>query len=46
MMLRRASMLWRQLRTPEYAQVFGLWSDRSQSSLALQQTLRQEWVEG
>ena len=46
LMLRRASMLWRQQRKPEHAQVFGLWRDRPESSLALQRTLRQEWVEG
>jgi len=46
LMLRLDSMLWRQLRKPEHAQVFGLWRDRPESSLALQQTLQQEWVEG
>ncbi len=46
LMLRRTWMLWRQQRKPEHAQVFGLWRDRPESSLELQQTLRQEWVEG
>jgi hypothetical protein len=46
LMLRWVSMLWRQQRKPEHAQVFGLWRDRPECSLALQQTLRQEWVEG
>ena len=43
--LRQALRLWLQQQTPEHGQVFGLWRDRPQDSLELQQALRQEWAE-
>jgi hypothetical protein len=43
--LRQALRLWLQQQTPDHGQVFGLWRDRPQDSLELQQALRQEWVE-
>jgi hypothetical protein len=45
LMLRRAWMLWRQQK-PDHRKVFGLWRDRPEDSLALQQSLRQEWGDG
>ena len=44
--LRQALRLWLQQQKPEHGQVFGLWRDRHEDSLALQQSLRQEWGEG
>jgi hypothetical protein len=32
-------------QTPDHDQVFGLWRDRPQDSLTLQQALRQKWAE-
>jgi hypothetical protein len=43
--LRQALRLWLQEQTPDHGQVFGLWRDRPQGSLDLQQALRQEWAE-
>ena len=43
--LRLALRLWLQQQTPDHGQAFGLWRDRSQDSLNLQQALRQEWAE-
>jgi Arc/MetJ-type ribon-helix-helix transcriptional regulator len=43
--IRQALRLWLQQQTPSHAQVFGLWRDRPEGSLALQETLRQEWSE-
>ena len=44
--LRQALRLWLQQQKAEHGQVFGLWRDRPEDSLALQQSLRQEWGEG
>ena len=42
--LRQALRLWLQQQTPDHRCVFGLWGDRPEGSLALQQdSLRQEW---
>ena len=43
--LRKALRLWLQQQTPDHGQLFGLWRDRPQDSLELQQALRQEWAE-
>jgi len=43
--LRQALRLWLQQQKPDHGQVFGLWRDRPQDSLELQQALRQEWAE-
>lgn len=43
--LRQALRLWLQQQKPDHGQVFGLWRDRPQDSLTLQQELRQEWAE-
>jgi hypothetical protein len=43
--LRQALRLWLQQQKPDHGQVFGLWRDRPQDSLKLQQALRQEWAE-
>jgi Arc/MetJ-type ribon-helix-helix transcriptional regulator len=43
--LRQALRLWLQQQTPDHGQLFGLWRDRPQDSLELQQALRQEWAE-
>jgi Arc/MetJ-type ribon-helix-helix transcriptional regulator len=41
--LRQALRLWLQQQTPDHRRVFGLWRDRPEGSLALQDSLRQEW---
>ena len=41
--LRQALRLWLQQQTPHHGQVFGLWRDRPEGALALQETLRREW---
>jgi Arc/MetJ-type ribon-helix-helix transcriptional regulator len=41
--LRQALRLWLEQQKPSHGQVFGLWRDRPQSALELQQALRQEW---
>ena len=41
--IRQALRLWLQQQTPSHAEVFGLWRDRSESALELQEALRQEW---
>ena len=38
--LRQALRLWLQQQKPDHGQVFGLWRDRPQDSLELQQALR------
>jgi Arc/MetJ-type ribon-helix-helix transcriptional regulator len=43
--LRQALRLWLQQQKPDHGQVFGLWRDRPQDSLMLEQELRQEWGE-
>jgi hypothetical protein len=43
--LRQALRLWLQQQKPDHGEVFGLWRDRPEDSLALQQSLRQEWRE-
>ena len=41
--IRQALRLWLQHQNPGHAQVFGLWRDRPEGSVELQQSLRQEW---
>jgi Arc/MetJ-type ribon-helix-helix transcriptional regulator len=41
--LRQALRLWLQQQRPDHRRVFGLWRDRPEGSLALQDSLRQEW---
>jgi Arc/MetJ-type ribon-helix-helix transcriptional regulator len=41
--LRQALRLWLQQQMPDHRRVFGLWRDRPEGSLALQDSLRQEW---
>lgn len=41
--LREALSQWLEQQRPRHDDVFGLWHDRSESSLALQEALRQEW---
>jgi hypothetical protein len=43
--LRQALRLWLQQQTANHGEVFGLWRDRPEGSLALQQALREEWSE-
>jgi Arc/MetJ-type ribon-helix-helix transcriptional regulator len=43
--LRQALRLWLQQQKADHGQVFGLWRDRPEDSLELQQALRQEWSE-
>ena len=43
--IRQALRLWLQQQTPSHREVFGLWRDRAEGSLQLQDTLRQEWGE-
>ena len=38
-----ALRLWLEQQKPSHGEVFGLWRDRPQSALELQQALRQEW---
>jgi hypothetical protein len=38
-----ALRLWLQPPPPDHRRVFGLWRDRPEDSLALQDSLRQEW---
>jgi Arc/MetJ-type ribon-helix-helix transcriptional regulator len=42
--LREALRLWLEQQRPQHRQVFGLWRDRSQDALTIQDDLRQEWV--
>jgi Arc/MetJ-type ribon-helix-helix transcriptional regulator len=41
--IRQALRLWLQQQTPSHSEVFGLWSDRPEGALELQEALRQEW---
>jgi Arc/MetJ-type ribon-helix-helix transcriptional regulator len=41
--IRQALRLWLQQQTPSHAAVFGLWRDRPEDALELQEALRQEW---
>ena len=41
--IRQALRLWLQQQTPCHGEVFGLWHDRSEGALELQEALRQEW---
>ena len=41
--LRQALRLWLEQQKPSHGEVFGLWRDRPEGSLELQQALRQEW---
>ncbi|MFM7265066.1 MAG: ribbon-helix-helix domain-containing protein [Cyanobium sp.] len=43
--LRQALRLWLEQQQPGHRAVFGLWRDRTEGSLELEQTLRAEWVE-
>ena len=41
--IRQALRLWLQQQQPAHGEVFGLWRDRPEGSLALQDAMRQEW---
>lgn len=41
--IRQALRLWLRQQTQTHQEVFGLWRDRPEGSLALQDALRQEW---
>ena len=41
--LRQALRLWLQQQRPSHSEVFGLWRDCPEDSVALQQALRAEW---
>jgi hypothetical protein len=41
--LRQALRLWLEQQKPSHGEVFGLWRDRPEGSLELQEALRQEW---
>jgi Arc/MetJ-type ribon-helix-helix transcriptional regulator len=41
--IRQALALWLQQQQSDHASVFGLWRDRQEDALALQDALRQEW---
>jgi hypothetical protein len=43
--LRQALRLWLAHQQPMHSSVFGLWRDRSEDGVALQQALREEWRE-
>ena len=43
--LREALRLWLRQQQPRHRSVFGLWRDRAEDSITLQQALRQEWAE-
>ena len=42
--LREALRLWLEQQQPQPRQVFGLWRDRSDDALTIQDSLRQEWA--
>jgi Arc/MetJ-type ribon-helix-helix transcriptional regulator len=42
--LREALRLWLEQQQPQHRQVFGLWRDRSDDALTIQDSLRQEWA--
>jgi Arc/MetJ-type ribon-helix-helix transcriptional regulator len=41
--IRQALALWLEQQQSDHASVFGLWRDRQEDALALQDALRQEW---
>ena len=41
--MRRALRLWLDQQAPQSTSVFGLWRDRPDDALQLQQALREEW---
>jgi hypothetical protein len=41
--LRQALRLWLQQQRPSHSEVFGLWRDRPEDSVELQQVLRAQW---
>jgi hypothetical protein len=41
--LRQALRLWLEQQKPSHGEVFGLWRDRPEGSLELQEAMRQEW---
>jgi len=41
--MRQALRLWLQQQSPSTGSVFGLWADRDQDAVAMQQALRAEW---
>jgi len=41
--LHQALRLWLEQQKPSHGEVFGLWRDRPEGSLELQEALRQEW---
>jgi len=41
--MRQALRLWLQQQSPNTGSVFGLWADRDQDAVAMQQVLRDEW---
>ncbi len=43
--IRQALQLWLRQQTPSHTEVFGLWRDRPEGSLDLQNSLREEWNE-
>ena len=43
--MRQALRLWLAQQQPGHSAVFGLWRDRPEESVALQQALRAEWSE-
>lgn len=43
--MRQALRLWLAQQQPGHSAVFGLWRDRPEDSVALQQALRTEWSE-
>jgi Arc/MetJ-type ribon-helix-helix transcriptional regulator len=42
--LREALRLWLEQQQPQHRKVFGLWRDRSDDALTIQDSLRQEWA--
>jgi hypothetical protein len=42
--LREALSQWLEQQQPQHGEVFGLWRDRPETSLDLQEALRQDWA--
>ena len=42
--MREALRLWLQQQQPQHRQVFGLWHDRPEDALSIEDSLRQEWA--
>jgi hypothetical protein len=42
--LREALRLWLEHQQPKHGEVFGLWGDRGEDALTLQDALRREWA--